>query len=204
MREEIRKVQQRSGITAIYVTHDQEEALSISDHVAVMFNGVIEQVGTPVEVYDAPATANVANFIGKANLFPAMLTGHDGRQAVVETPAGETIRGTVRNEDLQPNSLVTVMIRPERIRMAVSQPALAGIDEAAADETNQVTATVEKFTYLGSRTRYVLQTRFGAELTVDSARLIEGAGPGSEVALSFDAREVLFLPFTGETAPPKK
>ena len=85
MRGEIRALQQKTGITAMYVTHDQEEALSISDRVVVMNAGLIEQVGTPRDIYRAPASPFVANFIGGANLIPVRVCGfHDGEARVVE------------------------------------------------------------------------------------------------------------------------
>jgi ABC-type Fe3+/spermidine/putrescine transport system ATPase subunit len=192
MREEIRKVQQRAGITAIYVTHDQEEALVISDRVAVMFDGEIEQVGSPVEVYDAPTTVNVADFIGKANLIPAQLSRRSGTTALATMPSGETIQGSVNPKAGELDEHVTVMIRPERLNLTLgnqSKPAIAAESRAV----NTLAGTVETVSYLGSRTRYQVVTSFGTSLTVDSVRIIENATRGAKVVVEFEPNEALFL-----------
>src|SRR6266850_6926801 len=88
MREELRNLQRRLGKTAIYVTHDQTEALALSDRIAVLSHGHIEQIGTPDEIYEQPATAFVAEFIGSSNLFPARIVGHCAPGTIVETEAG--------------------------------------------------------------------------------------------------------------------
>ncbi|CAN5793868.1 ABC transporter ATP-binding protein [soil metagenome] len=190
MREEIRKVQQRAGITAIYVTHDQEEALAISDRVAVMFEGVIEQIGTPVEVYDRPASAIVADFIGKANLFSATLTSKTGTGAVARTAAGDVVHGFVNEEAPPSGDDVTVMIRPERLTLRLRDDDAA---TAANGSTNSLDATIRSLSYLGSRTRYGVETAGGTSLTVDSVRYLERATPGAAVRLSFPAQDTLFL-----------
>ncbi len=190
MREEIRKVQQRAGITAIYVTHDQEEALAISDRVAVMFEGVIEQIGTPVGVYDRPASAIVADFIGKANLFAATLTSKHGTGAVARTAAGDVVHGFVNEQSPPDGDDVTVMIRPERLTLSLRD---AGTVDPANGATNSLDATVRSLSYLGSRTRYGVETAGGTGLTVDSVRYLEQATPGAAVRLSFPAQDTLFL-----------
>jgi ABC-type Fe3+/spermidine/putrescine transport system ATPase subunit len=190
MREEIRKVQQRAGITAIYVTHDQEEALAISDRVAVMFEGVIEQIGTPVEVYDRPASAIVADFIGKANLFSATLTSKNGTGAVAQTVAGDVVHGFVNDESPPDGDDVTVMVRPERLTLSLRDDDSIG---TANGRTNSLDATVRSLSYLGSRTRYSVETAGGTSLTVDSVRYLEQATPGAAVRLSFPAQDTLFL-----------
>src|SRR5260370_34013537 len=88
MRDELKGLQRRLGKPAIYVTHDQTEALALSDRIAVLSHGRIEQIGTPGEIYERPATAFVAEFIGSSNLLPARIVEHDGRGTIVETPAG--------------------------------------------------------------------------------------------------------------------
>src|SRR5438132_2898393 len=88
MRDELRGLQRRLGKTAIYVTHDQTEALALSDRIAVLSHGHIEQIGTPGEIYEQPATSFVAEFIGSSNLFPARIVGHGAPGTIVETEAG--------------------------------------------------------------------------------------------------------------------
>jgi iron(III) transport system ATP-binding protein len=199
MREEIRKIQQRLGITAIYVTHDQEEALAISDRVAIMFNGKIDQIGTPAEVYETPIKSNVADFIGKANLLQATLTHKNGTNGLATFPSGETIEGTI---DINPELLGTniiVMMRPERIQIS----AISNNGSVPGSETpgkNTIKAKIIKITYLGNRTHYELETSFGSKITSESVRLLEGLGVNSEVSIQVKANEALFLPNqSGET-----
>lgn len=135
VRAEIRDLQRRFGLTAVYVTHDQEEALAVSDRIIVMEAGKIAQIGTPQDLYDRPATPFVADFIGDANLIDGVVQG-----------------GTFRAGDLEfdlagPDGPATVSIRPERISLLAAGP-----------------ARVESATYLGSRTEYVIATGAGEML----------------------------------------
>jgi ABC-type Fe3+/spermidine/putrescine transport system ATPase subunit len=114
MRSDIRDLQQKTGITAMYVTHDQEEALSISDRVVVMNAGIIEQIGTPREIYRAPASPFVANFIGGANLIPVQICdSRDGETRVVEESGLEFIVRCATNLAL--GATAHLMVRPEDI-----------------------------------------------------------------------------------------
>jgi len=193
MREEIRKVQQKLGITAVYVTHDQEEALAISDRIAIMFNGEIDQIGTPLEVYETPSTINVADFIGKANLISANLIKKNGTTGVAQFASGEIIEGLIKVDPDKLQNNVVVMIRPERVQLYPRK-------DVNSDRKNSIKATVSSLMYLGSRTRYLLDTTFGTTLTCDSVRLISGVEKGGEVWLSFEENEVLFLPDPSRSA----
>jgi putative spermidine/putrescine transport system ATP-binding protein len=141
LREEIRRIQTQLGITTLYVTHDQEEALSVSDHVAVMSAGRIEQIGTPSEMYSAPATPFVAEFIGTMNRLEARVvdgrTGevvHDGARLTVDAARGRT------NGDR-----VLVLVRPELLELERSPH--------TADGDNTLAGEVVTHTFLGSVTR---------------------------------------------------
>jgi putative spermidine/putrescine transport system ATP-binding protein len=140
LREEIRRIQTQLGITTLYVTHDQEEALSVSDHVAVMWSGRIEQVGTPAEMYSAPATPFVAEFIGTMNRLEAVVV--DGDRGEVEHGGTrltvDTARGRSKGER------VLVLVRPELLELEPSTN--AGGDNRLAGE-------VITHTFLGSVTR---------------------------------------------------
>ena len=94
MQLELKRIQREVGITFVFVTHDQGEALTMSDRIAVMSEGVVEQIGTPEEIYNRPASLFVAGFIGSANLLPGTATGHDGDDIVVELECGPTVRAT--------------------------------------------------------------------------------------------------------------
>ncbi|MFH2040143.1 MAG: ABC transporter ATP-binding protein [Chloroflexota bacterium] len=139
LRAEIRSIQQELGITAIYVTHDQEEALSISDRIVVMYNGHIEQIGSPFQVYNFPETAFVASFIGTLNAF----------NAEVVDPQANTIRiGTIQlstEESLQDHKTgdkVMIAIRPERLSFSSDQK-----------KANLINCQIENITFLGSIVR---------------------------------------------------
>jgi len=112
MREEVKKLQKELGITTIYVTHDQEEAMSISDRVAVMNRGRVLQVGTPIEVYTKPANLFVATFIGRSALLRGKIVRADGRRVSILTRGGFKLEGTglgVRSGDTE----IVAVVRPE-------------------------------------------------------------------------------------------
>ncbi|TIS14644.1 MAG: ABC transporter ATP-binding protein, partial [Mesorhizobium sp.] len=121
MRVEIKKIQKATGITAIFVTHDQEEALSMSDRIVVMNAGSVEQIGTPEEVYERPATAFVADFLGKANMLAGTVSRSDG-QIAVTLAAGQTVHVT-SPRPLAPGSKVTVVVRSQKLSVG---PAAGG------------------------------------------------------------------------------
>jgi putative spermidine/putrescine transport system ATP-binding protein len=141
LREEIRRIQLELGITTLYVTHDQEEALSVSDHVAVMYGGRIEQMGTPAEMYSAPATPFVAEFIGTMNRLEATVV--DGSSGEVEHGGVrlvlESARGRERGER------VLVLVRPEALEVEAAN--------GAPTDGNSLTGEVITHTFLGPVTR---------------------------------------------------
>jgi putative spermidine/putrescine transport system ATP-binding protein len=176
LREEIRRIQTQLGITTLYVTHDQEEALSVSDQVAVMWSGRIEQKGTPSEMYGAPATPFVAEFIGTMNRLEAVVV--DGDRGEVEHGGTrltvDTARGRSRGER------VLVLVRPELLELEPSTN--AGGDNSLAGE-------VITHTFLGSVTRVkILGSE--AELTADVPTARVGSLP---VGLKVNA----LVPVTG-------
>jgi len=140
LRGELRKIQQDLGITTIYVTHDQEEALSIADRIAVMAGGRIEQVGRPEEIYGAPRTPFVADFIGIANLLECRVVSAAG--GLVEW-SGQTLR--VPPGGLRDGEGVVVSVRPEKLTLADSLSAVAG--------DNRLEGVVEVATFLGAIVR---------------------------------------------------
>ena len=146
MKIELKRLQRDVGVTTIYVTHDQEEALTMSDRVAVMRAGRVEQVGAPREIYETPRTVFVAGFIGNTNL----LAGHSRGGAAIEC-AGVTI--ATAGAGPAAGAAVTVAVRPERIRLEDT----GGLD-------NQVAATVAHVVYQGETVRYLLAADGGLEL----------------------------------------
>ncbi len=147
LRQEIRSIQRTLGITTIYVTHDQEEALSISDRVVVMNNGRIEQAGTPFEIYNFPTTQFVAQFVGTLNTLSAQV--HDGASGKLVVDRQE-IQTAQPLEGAQSGEIVSVSIRPERI-------SLAGL-YGEAPKANILDCTIENITFLGSIVRIQVRT----------------------------------------------
>lgn len=152
MRVEIKQLQKLLSITSLYVTHDQEEALAISDRIVVMNKGTIEQVGTPEEIYSSPQTVFVANFVGKTNVLPVKVTGVQGEIAIV-TKDGETFE--VARGGLAPESggNAFLLIRPEAVR-------IAPLDTNAG---KSIPGTIKLVTYLGEKVEYDVEVQ-GQEL----------------------------------------
>ncbi len=171
VREEIREIQQTLGLTVVYVTHDQEEALAVSDRIIVMNNAIIAQDGTPRELYEAPANAFVADFIGEANIFDCKVTEVQGDVATVSL-GQVTLSLPARGHTPGPARLAA---RPSRI----------SIGEASAPGT--LPGKLEKATYVGSHLEFVVSTEFG-EVFVVSPDVDSGLRAGQPVGLGFPER----------------
>jgi spermidine/putrescine ABC transporter ATP-binding subunit len=175
MRAEIREIQRAVGITTVFVTHDQQEALGLSDRIAVMGRGQIEQVGTPREIYGRPATRFVAEFIGASNVLPVRVLVRGAQEAEVE--AEGVGRLSVRlpgvGPALDPGGRAELLIRPERVVLV----------PAADDGPNTVAGRVARLTYLGSQTEVVVQIRGGRRIVaaVDEHRCPVPLAEGVEV-----------------------
>jgi putative spermidine/putrescine transport system ATP-binding protein len=124
MRAFIRSLQQRVGITTLYVTHDQAEAMTMSDRIVIMFDGHIHQIGSPRDIYNRPATRAVANFVGQSNLFAGKVVERENKRGVVETEVGR-----IRCEcppGVSVGTMGHVMLRPEAIRLVCAGTGIAG------------------------------------------------------------------------------
>ncbi|MGE0714143.1 MAG: ABC transporter ATP-binding protein [Alphaproteobacteria bacterium] len=139
MRQELRRLQRQFGKTSVYVTHDQTEAMALSDRLAVLADGKVEQVGTPAEIYGAPRSRFVADFVGASNIVAGRVarTGEGG--STIQLDGGRTLQA--RATDAAPGAAVSIMVRPERIRL------LAPGGEAVAENT--LAATIADTTFLG-------------------------------------------------------
>jgi spermidine/putrescine transport system ATP-binding protein len=175
---ELKALQETVGITFLYVTHDQEEALTMSDHLAVMRGGVVQQIGSPREVYEEPGNAYVASFLGVSNLMEATSEG-GGRVRLGETGL-RAERG-----DQAATGAVQLTIRPERVR----------VEPAGTSGENRVPATIERFVYLGSTTQVFIRLVTGdpVQVLVANAGDVEEHDVGSAVCahLAPDALRVL-------------
>ena len=185
---ELKRIQREVGITFVYVTHDQEEALTMSDRIAVMNRGVVEQVDGPEEVYERPATTFVAGFIGVSNLMPGTVRSLDGEKASVELEAGVTVEAPANG--LSEGEGCHAVVRPEKL---VVQPANgAGPDSGG---TQSVEGVIESSVYLGTATQIVVELRGGARMTVlvpnaDEAQRQQLPGGGADVRLAWTPEHI--------------
>lgn len=164
MQIELKQLQRKLGITFIFVTHDQEEALSMSDRVVVMQEGVIEQVGTPREVYEEPSNLNVARFIGEANIFEGEVTGLNGNKQVNLTVLGKR-RTAKSSRQLTVGERVHVLVRPEDVRVW-NQPQVD-----AEEIIDMFPGTVEEVIYKG--TTVDLLVRLADNTTISSTEFFD-------------------------------
>lgn len=155
MQLELKQIQREVGITFIYVTHDQAEALTMSDRIAVMNNGLVEQVATPQEVYERPATAFVAGFIGTSNLIGGSLTSVGTDTGVLDLGDGQRVAVPLRGSH-STGAHVELTVRPEKITLT-TRP---------GDTPSRIRGTVREVVYLGTSTSYTVDTTTGAEMTV--------------------------------------
>ncbi len=143
MREEIRRIQKQLGITTIYVTHDQEEAMAVSDRIAILNRGRLEQVGTPTEIYFRPESRFAAEFMGSSNILELEVLDYDeGASRITTAAAGQKV---LIQGDKPPGKMVTVSIRPEWIRV---------VGKPQPGKTNILSGKVVSSTFLGSMVRY--------------------------------------------------
>jgi putative spermidine/putrescine transport system ATP-binding protein len=180
MRFEIRDIQTRTGITTLFVTHDQQEALTMCDRIAVMNGGKLEQIGTPTEVYDQAATPFVAGFIGRANSVPAIL---DNSTGAPQLRHGGQLLPAPRAEDLPKGATggtaLSAMVRPHAIRLAKPDGGLT----ARVLRNVFVGSVIEVELQLGEKQTLIAELRPGS----DEAQL---AQPGAEVALSWRSTDM--------------
>ena len=197
MQLELKALQREVGITFVYVTHDQEEALTMSDVIVVMKDGLIQQQGDPTELYERPVNRFVADFIGTSNFIDATVVEVDGASRLVtaRTSAGLVLRGrpTDPGYHVGVGDQVTVATRPERLEVL---PA-SGVGEPPAGHT-QVTGTVVQGTYLGDQTEYRVSTDQAGVLIVrhqnaSGAGGALGAGPGDHVVVRWHEEANLIL-----------
>jgi spermidine/putrescine transport system ATP-binding protein len=179
MQVELKRIQREVGITFVYVTHDQGEALTMSDRIAVMNDGVIEQLGSPREIYEHPATRFVAGFIGTSNLLGGTVTATGEGRAVIDVSAGERIIVPLGRRGAAVGAELELTVRPEKIELATAAP---------APGLCALRGTVTEVVYLGTSTSYSVTTSTGADITVfqqNSADAQNSAERGEVVWLSW-------------------
>jgi spermidine/putrescine transport system ATP-binding protein len=191
---ELKRIQREVGITFVYVTHDQEEALTMSDRIAVMNRGRVEQVAVPEEVYDRPATTFVAGFIGVSNLMPGTVTGSQE----VKLDQGTTI--STPTEGFSSGERCHAVVRPEKLRVET------GENGAVPDDCPRVEGTVTSSLYLGTATQIAVDLGEDVRMTVlvpnaDEAERQRLPGGGARVALSWEPEHMHLVRESPNGAP---
>ncbi|RQM53599.1 MULTISPECIES: ABC transporter ATP-binding protein [Burkholderia] len=187
---ELRRIHQETGVTILYVTHDQEEALRLSDRIAVFNQGRIEQVGTGEELYANPASRFVASFIGNSNFLPVKVTKtSDGRMGGV-FPNGLETASDLLHPTLAAGDEGTLMIRPEQMRISSLQ---RGGGATASTAGGGLPVTVRDVTYLGDAMHYAVATPWQQEISIRmpaAHRHDSGIVIGAQALVDWDARDV--------------
>jgi spermidine/putrescine transport system ATP-binding protein len=197
MQLELKALQREVGITFVYVTHDQEEALTMSDVIVVMRDGVIQQKGDPTTLYERPVNRFVADFIGTSNFLDATVVEDLGNgRVVVRTGRGLTLRGGVTDADrtVVVGDHVVVATRPERLEVVPAEDA-----ETAGAGMSQIRGRVQQGTYLGDQTEYRVDTEEAGEVIVRHQNAAGaggalGVGPGDPVVVRWQEEANLILP----------
>src|ERR671910_517955 len=183
MQVELKRIQQEVGITFIYVTHDQEEALTMSDRIAVMNRGVVEQVSDPETVYERPGTTFVAGFIGVSNLMPAQVVSANGAGTQMRLDAGPTVKA-LDSGGVSAGERAHAVVRPEKLELRQAGAASGG-------DRPSVEGQVESSLYLGTATQMVVKLGDGTRMTVlvpnadaEARRDLPAAGDAAKLSWS--------------------
>ena len=185
MQIELKRIQTEVGLTFVHVTHDQEEAMTMADTIAVMNAGKVEQLGPPAELYDAPATVFVANFLGQSNLVRGQVTGRSGEDVLLDVNGRKVVVPAQRNR--ASGTEVFVGVRPEKIRMSSTQDSRSG--------ENALDGVVTDASFIGVSTQYLVRTPWDQELMVFAQNAGGDApvAPGTQVVLRWDPAHTFCL-----------
>ncbi|MGA0978850.1 MAG: ABC transporter ATP-binding protein [Candidatus Nanopelagicales bacterium] len=175
MQIELKRIQTEVGTTFVHVTHDQEEAMTMADTVAVMNNGRIEQMGAPVDIYELPRTAFVANFLGQSNMVAGTVSGKSGDDLIVSAFGASFTVPSARSA--RQDGAILVGVRPEKL-------AIASAGSSVPDRSNRVTGKVTDASFTGVSTQYLVMTSWGDEWMVfEQNRSADILRPGDEVVI---------------------
>jgi spermidine/putrescine transport system ATP-binding protein len=177
----LKNLQHEVGITFIYVTHDQEEALTMSDRIAVMNEGRVQQVADPPTLYELPRNRFVSDFIGQTNVFSGTVESVSGKRITLSTPSGK-VEATAREAEVEVGVEAHAAVRPEKVRFG-------------SEGDNVSTARIQQLVYLGVSTQYIAELPDGEKLVLYQQNSREDANPeiGEEVPVAWDARNCLIL-----------
>ena len=178
----LKDLQHEVGITFIYVTHDQEEALTMSDRIAVMSDGKVQQVATPPTLYERPNNRFVADFIGQTNVFSGTVDSVDGDRVTLATASGEKVEAITGEAEVGVGEAAHAAVRPEKVRFG-------------GQGDNVLTVKIHQIVYLGVSTQYIADLPGGEKLVLYQQNTTEEGHPeiGEEARVSWDARNCLIL-----------
>jgi ABC-type Fe3+/spermidine/putrescine transport system ATPase subunit len=181
MQTEFRRIQRDLSITTVFVTHDQTEAMKISDRIAVMNGGKVEQLGTAREIYKTPRTRFVADFIGKINFIPGRAAQTHGDYVAVDTIAGRILAPSIGPRQL--HDPLTVGVRPEDLRL-IEEP-------SGPVPANLVSGKLEECTYMGNVAHITIDLGSDIRLLLETRATAETLEPGSAVRVGWKAEETM-------------
>lgn len=194
MQHELKHLQKKLGITFIYITHDQEEAINMSDTIAVMNHGRFEQIGTPDEIYNHPKTSYVATFVGNANILKGVVkesADNNNHQITIITESGEVQVLAASEENMpQPGETVTIAVRSENIRFEES---VKNIQGNSTGNIHGLTAKVTEKTFAGGQLRVVLKTTDGQEIIASRYGIDTNVNVGETVRCCFKPSDAVLV-----------
>nr|WP_195456901.1 ABC transporter ATP-binding protein [Ruminococcus sp. 1001713B170207_170306_F5] len=194
MQHELKHLQKKLGITFIYITHDQEEAINMSDTIAVMNHGRFEQIGTPDEIYNHPKTSYVATFVGNANILKGVVkepADNNNHQITITTGSGEVQVFAASEENMpQPGETVTIAVRSENIRFEES---VKNIQGNSTGNIHGLTAKVTEKTFAGGQLRVVLKTTDGQEIIASRYGIDTNVNVGETVRCCFKPSDAVLV-----------
>jgi spermidine/putrescine transport system ATP-binding protein len=201
MQLELKRIQTDVGLTFVHVTHDQEEAMTMADTIAVMNRGKVEQLGGPTELYETPATVFVANFLGQSNLLAATVSGRSGGDLLLDVAGSRVVLPAERSRCT--SDRVFVGVRPEKLQIQRG-------DDAVPNGNNAFTGVVTDASFVGVSTQYVVRVPWGQDLTVfaQNLRSDDRLRPGDQVRLHWSAANAFGLdgdedPLAGQIIDPE-
>ncbi|GEC89773.1 MULTISPECIES: ABC transporter ATP-binding protein [Brevibacillus] len=186
LRDELKRLHHEIGVTTIFVTHDQEEALALSDRIVVMNHGFVEQIGTPLEIYNQPASEFVHTFIGKTNRLEGEVIGIDGDVLTLQTTGGMLVKAAKQQRTVALHEKVIIFIRPEKIKLT---------DTAVSEEVNRVKGHLQLASFLGSYTE--CEVKVGEHTLSVKVQMTDRSvdrQEGQTVYCQWNADDVLVMP----------
>jgi spermidine/putrescine ABC transporter ATP-binding subunit len=187
MRVEISEIQKETSVTTVFVTHDQEEALVMSDQIAVMNEGVLEQIGSPVAIYEQPASSFVAEFVGESNAFRGVVESQRGGMAHIRTQQGDLVRAQV-DGDWQKGEKVLAFVRPEKVLLRPETP------NDASEDVNAIFGPLERVLYFGASMRgHVRHGSARIIVSVPNSGVLNGIAVGARVWATWNDKDVIVV-----------